>query len=167
MNPHQCCDSFFTPLATKPPVRTATDVTPITDLVRHSHSSRSSLFFFDVPAFAKVLHTPPAPVKSTCNRLCALVTLVLQFVFRSLSLFFFFLEFFKIIISFSACFSTGAVTLRSVHRRTHTPTHPRTSHIIFQKQTHTRSAMECSVASGLRLCIKMHYHSVGGKKAKR
>lgn len=46
MNTHQWRDSFFTLLATEPPVRTAVDVTPIIDLVRHSPSSRSSLFFF-------------------------------------------------------------------------------------------------------------------------
>lgn len=44
--PHQCCDSFFTLLATKPPVRTAVAVTPIIDLARRSRSSQLAFWCF-------------------------------------------------------------------------------------------------------------------------
>lgn len=94
--PHQCSDSFFTLLATKPPVRTAVDVTPIIDLARRSQSPQ--LTFFDVPVSPRCWNASPppnacraeespAPLKSTHNRLSTLVMLgplpLQLFVFRS------------------------------------------------------------------------------------
>lgn len=55
--PHQCSDSFFTLLATKPPVRTAVDVTPIIDLARRSRSSQLAEFLM----FLQSLHAVEMP----------------------------------------------------------------------------------------------------------
>lgn len=93
--PHQCRDSFFTLLATKPPVRTAVDVTPIIDLARRSWSSQLAEFLMPLPLSLHAAEMPPAcraeespaPPKPTHNRLSTLVMpspLPLQlFVFRS------------------------------------------------------------------------------------
>lgn len=55
--PHQRTDSFFTLLATKPPVRTAVDVTPIIDLARRSRSFQLAEFLMFLPS----LHTTEMP----------------------------------------------------------------------------------------------------------
>lgn len=75
-----CHDSFFTLLATKPPVRTAVDVTPIIDLARRSRSSQLAEFLMPPPPLHAAEMPPacraeesPAPLKPTHNRLSTLV----------------------------------------------------------------------------------------------
>lgn len=100
--PHQCCDSFSTLLATRSPVRTAVDVTPLSLILEGVAGVRC---VFDVPAdspccwcaYPPSLLTPHRPRwleespgsqrEPTHNRLSPLVMLVSlplqQFVFRS------------------------------------------------------------------------------------
>ncbi len=64
--PHQWSDSFFTLLATKPPVRTAVDVTPIIDLARRSRSSQLAEFLMFLPPLhaAEMPHPLPAGLRN-------------------------------------------------------------------------------------------------------
>lgn len=154
MNPHQWRDSFFTLLATEPPVRTAVDVTPIIDLVRHSQSSRSSLFFFFFFFWCSRLSVRlrylaaamPAGLRNHLLRWSQHVIDYLRssclaplFVFRS---FFFvcFLNHYRLFSFFSTLTHTPA------------PPHTHTRHHFPDANTHTQR----DIASGFSLCFKMH-----------